>query len=86
MIERLDHLVLTVADIDTTVDFYQRVLGMRHERFGAALVSVRGSIHYIVLPGLYRDDVLARAELLESVPVAAQPADAAAWWRLAGVA
>ena len=27
MIERLDHLVLTVADIDTTVDFYQRVLG-----------------------------------------------------------
>jgi hypothetical protein len=51
-----------------------------------ALVSVRGSIHYIVLPGLYRDDVLARAELLDSVPVAAQPADAAAWWRLTGVA
>lgn len=35
MIERLDHLVLTVADIDVTVDFYERVLGMRHERFGA---------------------------------------------------
>ena len=34
MIERLDHLVLTVADIDVTVDFYERVLGMRHERFG----------------------------------------------------
>ncbi|WP_439858624.1 VOC family protein [Pseudomonas sp. MBLB4136] len=33
MIERLDHLVLTVADIDTTVAFYQRVLAMRHERF-----------------------------------------------------
>ena len=31
MIERLDHLVLTVADIDATVDFYERVLGMRHE-------------------------------------------------------
>ncbi len=29
MIERLDHLVLTVADIARTVDFYQRVLGMR---------------------------------------------------------
>ncbi|WP_066945013.1 VOC family protein [Streptomyces lushanensis] len=27
-IDRLDHLVLTVADIDTTVDFYARVLGM----------------------------------------------------------
>ncbi|WP_339488583.1 VOC family protein [Pseudomonas sp. EL_65y_Pfl2_R95] len=34
MIERLDHLVLTVADIDQTVDFYTRVLGMRHETFG----------------------------------------------------
>lgn len=27
-IDRLDHLVLTVADIDRTVDFYSRVLGM----------------------------------------------------------
>ena len=27
-IERLDHLVLTVADIDRTCDFYTRVLGM----------------------------------------------------------
>lgn len=34
MIERLDHLVLTVADIEQTVAFYQRVLGMRHEVFG----------------------------------------------------
>nr|WP_322940826.1 VOC family protein [Pseudomonas sp. s4] len=35
MIDRLDHLVLTVADIEATVAFYQRVLGMRHEHFGA---------------------------------------------------
>ncbi|WP_436759058.1 VOC family protein [Streptosporangium sp. V21-05] len=27
-VERLDHLVLTVADIEATVDFYVRVLGM----------------------------------------------------------
>lgn len=27
-IQRLDHLVLTVADIETTIDFYTRVLGM----------------------------------------------------------
>jgi len=27
-IDRLDHLVLTVADIDATVDFYTRILGM----------------------------------------------------------
>ncbi|WP_375738313.1 VOC family protein [Pseudomonas boanensis] len=34
MLERIDHLVLTVEDIPRTVDFYQRVLGMRHETFG----------------------------------------------------
>jgi catechol 2,3-dioxygenase-like lactoylglutathione lyase family enzyme len=34
-IDRLDHLVLTVADIDRTVAFYTRVLGMREETFGA---------------------------------------------------
>ena len=33
-IERLDHLVLTVADIDRTVDFYRRALGMTPVTFG----------------------------------------------------
>ena len=30
----LDHLVLTVASIERTVDFYTRVLGMTAEQFG----------------------------------------------------
>ena len=34
-IDRLDHLVLTVRDIDTTIDFYARVLGMESVEFGA---------------------------------------------------
>jgi catechol 2,3-dioxygenase-like lactoylglutathione lyase family enzyme len=34
-ISRLDHLVLTVADLDQTARFYQRVLGMRPVTFGA---------------------------------------------------
>ncbi|WP_312945430.1 VOC family protein [Stutzerimonas kunmingensis] len=33
-ISHLDHLVLTVADIEKTVDFYTRVLGMQAETFG----------------------------------------------------
>jgi catechol 2,3-dioxygenase-like lactoylglutathione lyase family enzyme len=33
-IDRIDHLVLTVASIDRTVDFYQQVLGMRPVTFG----------------------------------------------------
>jgi catechol 2,3-dioxygenase-like lactoylglutathione lyase family enzyme len=33
-IDRLDHLVLTVADIEATIAFYERVLGMRAQTFG----------------------------------------------------
>jgi hypothetical protein len=46
-----------------------------------ALVSVPGSVHYVVLPGLRRDVLLERPDLLASAA-----ADAAAWWRLAAVA
>jgi catechol 2,3-dioxygenase-like lactoylglutathione lyase family enzyme len=34
-IDALDHLVLTVADIDASCAFYERVLGMRTVSFGA---------------------------------------------------
>lgn len=33
-IERLDHLVLTVANLETTYEFYQRVMGMQAITFG----------------------------------------------------
>jgi len=33
IIDRIDHLVLTVADIDTTCQFYADVLGMQVETF-----------------------------------------------------
>lgn len=46
-----------------------------------ALVSVPGSIHYIVLPGLRRDEVLRRPQAL----VGAAPTEVAAWWRLVEV-
>lgn len=34
-IDSLDHLVLTVRDIDATCDFYARVMGMEAVTFGA---------------------------------------------------
>src|SRR6195952_1808846 len=34
MIDHLDHLVLTAVDVEATVDFYTRVLGMQVQRFG----------------------------------------------------
>ena len=39
-IDRLDHLVLTVADLDATVDFYTRVLGMEAVTFGAGRTAL----------------------------------------------
>jgi catechol 2,3-dioxygenase-like lactoylglutathione lyase family enzyme len=33
-LRRIDHVVLTVADLDATIAFYERVLGMRHVVFG----------------------------------------------------
>jgi len=35
IIDRLDHLVLTVRDLDATVAFYRDALGMAPERFSA---------------------------------------------------
>lgn len=40
-IERLDHLVLTVADPDATADFYARVLGMEPVTFGEGRRALR---------------------------------------------
>jgi len=33
-IDRVDHIVLNCRDLETTVAWYQRVLGMRREEFG----------------------------------------------------
>jgi catechol 2,3-dioxygenase-like lactoylglutathione lyase family enzyme len=47
-IERIDHLNLTVADIERSVEFYERVLGMKTESMGegrAALYFGQQKIH-----------------------------------------
>lgn len=41
MISNLDHLVLTVCDIEETTRFYTRVLDMKKEVFGAGRVALR---------------------------------------------
>lgn len=39
-IDRLDHMVLTVADIDATCEFYGRVLGMEKVVFAGGRVAL----------------------------------------------
>ena len=41
-IERIDHLNLTVADLNRSVEFYKRVLGMQVENMGEA----RAALHF----------------------------------------
>lgn len=51
-IDRVDHLVLTVADVDRAVEFYERILGMeavtfpgdrRAVRFGNQTIKLHGA-------------------------------------------
>jgi catechol 2,3-dioxygenase-like lactoylglutathione lyase family enzyme len=39
-VETIDHIVLTVADIENTVDFYHTVLGMEKVEFGEGRVAL----------------------------------------------
>lgn len=60
----------------TLADAYARALW-----WVLALVSTRGSIHYVVLPGLRRDDALATPSVMTR-----DDGDAAAdWWRITRV-
>jgi catechol 2,3-dioxygenase-like lactoylglutathione lyase family enzyme len=60
-IDRLDHLVLTVADIARTCEFYTRVLGMEVVQFGEGRTALRFGRQKINLhpadniPGLVAD-------------------------------
>lgn len=45
-LDRLDHLVLTVASIPATIAFYQDVLGMRSERFETATGEIRQALKF----------------------------------------
>ena len=40
-IKNLDHLVLTVKDLDKTIDFYTNVLGMKKEVFKGSRVALK---------------------------------------------
>jgi catechol 2,3-dioxygenase-like lactoylglutathione lyase family enzyme len=48
-IDRIDHLVLTVADVEATVEFYRTVLGMAPVTFGAGRRALAFGRHKINL-------------------------------------
>lgn len=48
-IDRIDHIVLTVRDIDASCAFYSRVLGMEIITFGGGRKALRFGVHKINL-------------------------------------
>ena len=48
-IDRIDHVVLTVADIEATVAFYTHVLGMTRVTFGGGRTALAFGAHKINL-------------------------------------
>lgn len=46
-IDHIDHVVLNCHDVDATVDWYVRVLGMRREVFGAGRIALAFGVQKI---------------------------------------
>jgi catechol 2,3-dioxygenase-like lactoylglutathione lyase family enzyme len=90
-LDRLDHLVLTVRDIEASCHFYQTVLGMEVSRFGAGRTALRFGAQKINLH-LYGHEFEPKAEhptpgsadlcFITTTPIAAVQAH----WRTCGVA
>jgi catechol 2,3-dioxygenase-like lactoylglutathione lyase family enzyme len=49
VVTALDHLVMTVADIPRTIDFYERVLGMHAQAFGDGRTALHFGVQKINL-------------------------------------
>ena len=90
-VERLDHLVLTVASIETTVAFYETVLGMTAIRFGpdqgrvalrfgeqkiSGKVEATGGWRRFVTKGLGRVTIPKAAEMTVKVVPTSKPGEA----------
>lgn len=63
LIQSIDHVVLTVADLERTIAFYTRVLGMRLELFGEGRKALRfGDQKFNLQDGRDRTDVVGVAQ------------------------
>ena len=40
-VRRIDHLVLTVHDVNETLEFYEKVLGVKPVNFGAGRIALK---------------------------------------------
>jgi len=63
LIQSIDHVVLTVADMQATIDFYTRVLGMTLETFGQGRKALKfGEQKFNLQDGKSKTDIVAVAK------------------------
>ena len=66
---RIDHLVLTVADIDRTVDFYTRILGMEKIEFAQGRIALACGEQKINLHNWVRNSNPGRSMCEQAAPI-----------------
>ena len=61
-LEKIDHLVITVKDLNKTIDFYTNILGMKLEKFLSSLDN--NKIRYAVSFGSQKINIHEEKSLL----------------------
>ena len=54
-LEKIDHVVITVKDLNKTIDFYTKILGMKLEKFSSSLKN--NQIRYAVSFGTQKINI-----------------------------
>jgi len=87
-IDRLDHLVLTCADLEGTAAWYERVLGLRRETFGNHRTALHFGKQKINLHQQGREVSRTRRRRRPAPPICASSPRrrSTTWWRICGPA
>ena len=62
-LEKIDHVVITVKDLNTTIDFYTNILGMKLEKFSTS--SYNNQIRYAVSFGSQKINIHEQKKLIK---------------------
>ena len=60
--EIIDHVVLTVKDLNKTIEFYKNILGMKIEKFSSSLD--KNQLRYAVSFGFQKINIVKKKSLL----------------------
>ena len=62
-LEKIDHVVITVKDLNKTIDFYKNILGMKLEKFSSSLNN--NQIRFAMRFGSQKINIYEEKQLIE---------------------